>query len=126
MFFLESKNKSTLFCTKIPVKLIEVLASKCTSLRRKPVQRNYQYFFKLKLLMKILLIEVILGSKLNMNQITTKKLCFGYFCRFVIRASTLRLRNMYICLFRWGTHLYVSLFLSIRPSRTISQELYII
>ena len=36
--------------------------------------------------MKTLLMEIILGLKVTMNQVTTKKPCFGYFCRFATRA----------------------------------------
>ena len=39
--------------------------------------------------MKTLLMEIILELKVTMNQVTTKKLCFGYFCRFATRALTM-------------------------------------
>ena len=39
--------------------------------------------------MKALLMEIILGRKVTMNQVTTEKPCFGYFCRFATRALTL-------------------------------------
>ena len=50
--------------------------------------------------MKTLLMEIILGLKITMNQVTTKKPCFGYFCRFASRALTLRPRKMYIYIFQ--------------------------
>ena len=40
--------------------------------------------------------EIILRLKVTVNQVKTKKLCFGYFCRFVARVLTLRPRNTYI------------------------------
>ena len=55
---------------------------------------------KVRLLEKTLLMEIILTLKATMNQVKAKKLCFGYFCRFVSRALTLRPRNTYICVFR--------------------------
>ena len=74
-------------------------------LRSKPVQRNYRHFFedfipksafyeliKLRVLVKTLLMEIIWGLKVTMNQITTKKTCFGYFCWSVTLALTLRPR----------------------------------
>ena len=51
---------------------------------------------KLRLLLKVLLIEIILGSQITLNQITTREFCFGYFCKFVTHTLTLRLRNRYI------------------------------
>ena len=55
---------------------------------------------KVRLLVKTLLMEIILRLKVAMNQVKAKKLCFGYFCRFVTRALTLRPRNTYIYVFR--------------------------
>ena len=43
-----------------------------------------QGLIKLRLLLNMLLIEVILESIVNMNQITTKKAWFKYFCRFLL------------------------------------------
>ena len=34
----------------------------------------------------MLLMKIILGLKVSMNQVMTKKPCFGFFCRFVTRA----------------------------------------
>ena len=45
---------------------------------------------KSKVTAKILLMEIILRLKVTMNQIKTKKFCFGYLCRFVTRDLTLR------------------------------------
>ena len=102
------------FDIKLGVKRAGFLASKCTSLllRSKPIQQNYWHFlkdFKLKralsgimkerLLVKMLLMEIILGPKVTMNQVATRKPCFGYLCRFVTRALTLRLRNTYTHVF---------------------------
>ena len=39
--------------------------------------------------------DIILTLKVTMNQVNTKKLCLGYFYRFVSHALTLRLRNTY-------------------------------
>ena len=44
--------------------------------------------------------EIILRLKVTMNQLKTKKLCFGYFCRFVTSALTLRPRKTYVYVFR--------------------------
>ena len=52
----------------------------------------------MRLLVKTLLMEIILRLKVTMNQVKTKKLFWGYFCRFVTSALTLRPRN---------THSYV-------------------
>ena len=48
--------------------------------------------------------DIILKLKVTMNQMKTKKLHFGYVCRFVTRALTLRPRNTYIyviLIFTW-------------------------
>ena len=44
--------------------------------------------------------EMILGLKATMDQVQVKRFCFGYFCRFLISALTLRSRNTYIYVFR--------------------------
>ena len=44
--------------------------------------------------------EIILGLKVTLNQITTEKHCFGYFGRFVTRGLTFRPQNMYIYVFQ--------------------------
>ena len=41
----------------------------------------------------------ILIFKVTTDQVKMKKLCFGYFCRFVTSALTLRPRNTYIYVF---------------------------
>ena len=50
--------------------------------------------------MKTLLMAIILGLKVTMDQVKTRKLCLGYFCRFATSALTFRPRNMYIYVFR--------------------------
>ena len=54
----------------------------------------------LRLLMKMLLMEVIFVVKVTMNIETPKKRRFGYSCRSVSRALTIRLRNTFIYVFR--------------------------
>ena len=62
-------------------------------LRRKPIQQNYQYFFKdfepkwaleglmkLKLVLKMVLLEISLKPIVAVSQAMTQKLCFRYFC----------------------------------------------
>ena len=44
--------------------------------------------------------KIILELKVTSNQVKTKKLCFGYFCRFVTAALTVRLQNTFIYDFR--------------------------
>ena len=126
-FFVLSISQATCYCFyKLRVKLFRCrlnfeqnepgfLASQCTSqvMRRKPVQQNYLHFFKdlkskstfcmlvkLRLLMKMLLMEIILGPKVATNKSATKKPSFQYFCRFVTCALTLRPRNTYITIFQ--------------------------
>ena len=53
-------------------------------------KRLQHSIIKVRLLVKTLLMEIILGLKLVMDQVKTTKLYFGYFCRFVISALTLR------------------------------------
>ena len=78
----------------------------------KPVQVNYWHFFEFstppacckgkkqaRLLVKTLLIDIILTLKVTINQLKRKKLCFWVFGRFIIRALTIRPRNMYIYVF---------------------------
>ena len=43
--------------------------------------------------------EIILRFNVTMDKVKTKKLCFGYFCRFVTNALTLRMQNTYIYIF---------------------------
>ena len=73
------------------------LTSQCTTLllHRTPVQRNHLHFFKefkqkfllyrlmrLRLLVKMLLMEIMFGVKVTMNIATKKKPCSGYFTDF--------------------------------------------
>ena len=46
------------------------------------------------------LIKIILQLKIPMYQITTKKICFEYFCRIVIHALALKLRKASIYVFQ--------------------------
>ena len=110
LWVLEARSKLILFCTKIWVNRARIFASTCTSLLcSKPVQRNYRHFpwdfkpkngfyglIKVRLLVKTNLMEIILGLKVTMDQVKTKKFCFVYFCRFL----TLRPWNTYIYGFR--------------------------
>ena len=90
------------------------MASQCTSflLHSKPIQQNYKHsskhfkpksvlyrLMRLRLLVKMLLMETILGVKVIMNIVKMKKPFWGYFCRLVSRALTLRPRNPYIYIF---------------------------
>ena len=50
--------------------------------------------------MKTLSVELILGLKVTMNQVMTKRPCFGYFSRFATRTLTLRPRKTYIYVFQ--------------------------
>ena len=112
------------------------MASTCTSLllHRKPVQRKYRRF-----LLKFQTKEQVLNA--NKSKITSestfnedhsriegthglikdKKLCFGYFCRFVINGLTLRPRNTYTYVFRalFGFCNFFSHFLRVLEARTI-------
>ena len=49
--------------------------------------------------MKTVLMEIILRLKLNIIEIKTKDLCFGYFCRFKSSALTSTPRNTYVYVF---------------------------
>ena len=42
---------------------------------------------------------ILLGFKVTMDQVKAKKLCFGYFCRFVTGALILRAETAYIYVF---------------------------
>ena len=44
--------------------------------------------------------EIILTLKLTMDQVNTKKLCFGYFSKFMASALTCMLRITYIYVFK--------------------------
>ena len=72
------------------------MACRCTSLmlESKPVPRNYKNFLKdfqresarymlirLRLLVKLFLMDIILNVKETLNIATTENPCFGYFCR---------------------------------------------
>ena len=74
----------------------EVMAFQCTSLllQNKSVPQNYKNFLKdfqresarymlirLRLLVKVVFMDIILNVKVTVNIATTKNLCFGYFCR---------------------------------------------
>ena len=48
---------------------------------------------RLTLPVKMLFMEITLGVKVTINIETTKKPCFGYCCRFLNCALTLRRRN---------------------------------
>ena len=91
------------------------LASQCTNflLHIKPVKRNYLHSFKdfkpkstlcrlirLRLPVKMLLMEIIFQLKVIINKETTKKLWFWQFYRIFTRALTLTPRNTYIYGFR--------------------------
>ena len=51
---------------------------------------------RLTLPVKMLLMEITLGVKVTNNIQTTKKPYFGYYCKFLTCAVTLRPRNTYI------------------------------
>ena len=72
------------------------MACQCTSLllQSKAVPQNYKKFLKdfqresarymlirLRLLVKVLFMDIILNVKVTVNIATTKNPCFGYFCR---------------------------------------------
>ena len=44
---------------------------------------------KVRLLVKILLKKIVLKLKVTTDKVKTKKLCFGFFCRFMTSALTL-------------------------------------
>ena len=43
---------------------------------------------------------VFFKPEVIINQVTTKKYCFGYFCRFLTRILTFRPQNTYNSVFR--------------------------
>ena len=51
---------------------------------------------KLRLLVKMILMEIILGLKVTMDQALAKRFCFGYTFRFLTHALTLRLQYVYL------------------------------
>ena len=88
------------------------------------LQRNYPDFFKdfkeksmfcrlmrLRLLLKMLLMEINLGVKVTINITITKKPCFDYIWRFVTHALTLRPRNTYF----YGFRTFFSFFIFRQP-----------
>ena len=96
LLFFHSKSKIILFL-----------------LNSKQFQQNCKHFFdhfkpkhalkwlmKLRLLVKILVMEIILGVKVTVIIVKTKKPCFGYLSIFVTRPLALRVRNTYIYVFR--------------------------
>ena len=107
MFFIEPRNKSIWFYTKFWV--IQALFLTSCFWRLKPVQRNYGHFFfldfkpkwaleglmKLKLHLKMLLIEIIFEWKVIMNQKTKVKLSF----RFMSGCLNPRPRKTYVYIF---------------------------
>ena len=98
----EAKSKLIPFYTIFWVKRAWLFASTCrgiTGIFFKP-ESSFKGLIKLRLLVKTLSMETILGLKVAVYQVTTKKPCFGYFYRFVTRASTLKLQNTYIYVFR--------------------------
>ena len=70
---------------------------------------------KSEILVKTLLMETTLRLQVSMNKVKTKELCFGYFCRFVTSALTIRQRNTYIYVFRvlFGFSIFLSHFQSV-------------
>ena len=54
---------------------------------------------KLRLQTILILMEIIFGPKVNMNQVNTKKPCFRCLLRFVTSALNVRPRHMYINVF---------------------------
>ena len=105
LLFLEARNNLFPFCTKFWVKRARFLVSKHTSLLlcSKQVQPNWWHFFKdfkskcglrglmkLRLLVGILLMEIILGLKVAMNQVTKKNLILVVFqiCDSCFNAKT--------------------------------------
>ena len=100
--FCESLREQAIKIINFKMKKMSLLTNKhakkmqkeCTIFIKKRLKINI--LIKVRLLVKTLLMEIILRLKVTMNQVKTKKLCFGYFCRFVTSALTLRPRNTYI------------------------------
>ena len=85
--FLSAQRTST---AKIPTFFLKYFKMKCAPYR----------LMRLRLLVKMLLMKVIFVVKVTINIKTQKKnVVFGYSCRFVSRALTIRLRNTYIYVF---------------------------
>ena len=95
-FFLGGKSKIIPLYSKFGAKRAWFLVSQCTSLLlpSKPLPP------RLRLLVKMLLMEMPLGMKLTMNILKTKKPSFGYFFRYLPHALTLTPRNACIYGFR--------------------------
>ena len=118
-FFCYFSFQATYCCfQKLSIKLLHptlnfdqkeprLMASPCTSLLlcSKLIQRYHLIFkdiepkstlyklMRLTLSVKKLLMEITLGVKVTMNIRTTKKPRFGYYCRYLNCALTLRRRN---------------------------------
>ena len=54
---------------------------------------------RLRLLVKMIKVDIIFGVKVTTNIAIMDILCFESFCRFVTRALTLRPRNTYMYVF---------------------------
>ena len=114
MFFDDSLSVSMLKALPVLSEkdfwLLNVLFCSCAA---NTVQKSYQPFLadfnsrcallawmRLRLLLKILLIDILLRLKVIMNQVATKKFCFEYFCEFETRSLNLRERKTCIYSFR--------------------------
>ena len=112
MSFLEARSKLISFYTKFWVKTeldfrrSNVLfyccaANQCIAFfQRLQTEIRALRVNETKIQVKMLLMEIILGPKVTMNQFLRKNTCFGYFCRFVTHALTLRPWITYFYVFR--------------------------
>ena len=97
-------SKLILFYAKFPLKRVKFLAAFFFFFFfffwSQAEEQVLRLLTNVRLLVKRHLMQIILGFKLTMDEVNTKKVCLWYFFRFMTSGLTLRSRNTYIYTFR--------------------------